>query len=568
MVPLLNADSEGLAETLSSLHDQKSPAWEFLCMAERGPRRDGLEVAERAAEADRRIRLLYGPPGATRGGLCQQGLAAAAGEYVCVLRPGDVVTSGAVQELERTAADAPDVIYSDEVVRPAPWGADLRLEAKPAFSYDLVLSDPSLFTRFFVRKQRLLKAGGFNPGLHEAHAYDLFLRILEGGGRAAHLPDVLFERTEAPNPRSFENEVRQSIAGHLRRLGYAGRVTAGSAPGVFRVLHSERTHGKVAIIIPTRERADLLRKCVESIERTCAMDLFDLWIVDHDSKDPAAREYLGDLGRRHRILPFKGNFNFSRINNFAVQSLTRGYDGYVFMNNDVEAPDRGWLESMMDKACRGDVGVVGATLLYPDRTVQHAGVAVGLWGVADNLFEFHPFLDTSGRRIPGRSRSLVVTRDYSAVTAACMLVRAGAFQAVGGFDEGYAVGFNDVDLCLRIRAAGWSVVKDAEAVLIHHASMTRGRRWVGDPHPDDTDRFRRQYHGLIASGDPFFSPHFTTQSNSTVLRFEIRFPGRLGVRILPIILPPADRVGRQGDPPSPGAASGSPPDQDRPTHGV
>ncbi|MEO2088133.1 MAG: glycosyltransferase family 2 protein, partial [Gemmataceae bacterium] len=258
---------------------------------------------------------------------------------------------------------------------------------------------------------------------------------------------------------------------------------------------------KVAILIPTKNQVDFLRGCVESLEHTVPPHLADIVVIDHESDDPVTRSYLSGL--QHRVVTATGPFNFSAIMNAGVRQVRGPYTHYLFLNNDTAAPEPGWLERMLGLGCRPDVGCVGATLLYPDDTVQHAGVVVGLLEGADHAFRSWRFGKNHFEREPGDNCGLVCDRDYSAVTAACLLMRADVFDAVSGFDERLAVGFNDTDLCLRVRAAGLKVIQCAGAVLFHYESQSRG---TADKHPADTALFKRRYADLLATGDPFFSP--------------------------------------------------------------
>src|SRR6185312_1261656 len=263
------------------------------------------------------------------------------------------------------------------------------------------------------------------------------------------------------------------------------------------------------IVIPTRNHGSLLRQCIESIRATVAVE-HEIVIVDHQSDDPATIQYLASLEGTAKVMRYEGAFNFSAINNTAVSRLAGGCSHLLFCNNDIEAIRPGWLERMLERAQKASVGIVGAKLLYPDRrTIQHAGVCVGAFRGAEH---YGKFLQLPEYRLePGYFGALVVNHEVAAVTAACMLVRRNAFDAVGGFDEEIAVGFGDVDLCLRVQDAGYRVVLCPHAELVHHESLTRGIS-AHDTHPQDTAAFHRKWKRLIEAGDPYYNPGLSLAS--------------------------------------------------------
>ena len=223
-----------------------------------------------------------------------------------------------------------------------------------------------------------------------------------------------------------EQSVR-SVRRHLARTGQRAQVRV---PGQnFRdVSFPVDKNAKVAIVVPTRNQAALLKDCVAGLERTIRKETADLFVVNHESKDPATHRLLADLRDRHTVLSYAGRFNFSAMMNAAVRSIPLAYSHILFLNNDTEATGAGWLEHMLGLACRADVGVVGAMLLYPEKHVQHAGVVVGLRGSAEHAHRFDRFLGTGGERHPGYNGALLATRDCSAVTGACLLIRSSLFN--------------------------------------------------------------------------------------------------------------------------------------------
>ena len=220
-----------------------------------------------------------------------------------------------------------------------------------------------------------------------------------------------------------------------------------------------------------------------------------------------------------RILRYEGVFNFSAINNFAVAQVGEGYSHYLFCNNDIEAIEGGWLERMLELGQQPSIGIVGATLFYPDRkSIQHAGVCVGLFGAAEHYGKWLRYPDDPLE--PGFGELLQVNREVAAVTAACLLIRAEAFREVSGFDEAIAVGFGDVDLCLRVGSRGYRVVMSPYARLVHHESYTRGTSTV-DPHPRDSALYQLKWKALLKAGDPFYSPGLSPVSTHWALKLPL-----------------------------------------------
>jgi GT2 family glycosyltransferase len=321
-----------------------------------------------------------------------------------------------------------------------------------------------------------------------------------------------------------------TVIDQLRALGFDhASVSSAATPGIYRIRYHRPPKGKIAIVIPTHNSADLVKQALESIARTVPDHLYHIVLVDHASDEQKSLDYFSSLSNSHQVLRFEGAFNFSSINNYAVSQLDPAYESILFLNNDVEAIREGWLESMHDKLRRHDVGIVGAVLLYPDQTIQHAGVILGL-GVADHYLKRETYRDPYNFRQTPNNIPAVVTRDFSAVTAACLMIKRDLFDAIGGFDEQLAVGFGDVELCLKARQKDRKVICDGEAVLIHHESISRDVDTPYDPHPMDTAEFRLRYGNYISGidglmhgkPDPFYHPLLSTGGYCRPVRGAVR----------------------------------------------
>jgi len=374
---------------------------------------------------------------------------------------------------------------------------------------------------------------------------------LEVARGVTHVPDILYRwrtHTNSAGHRKQSAVMANTCAlktAHLRRIGFPdAEVSHGPSFNTFTVRYFGHPRGRILGIIPTKNQVHLLRRCIETVRATTeGLDL-DLMVVDHESDDPKTLAYLQDIeaSGTARVLSYRGEFNFGAINNHAVNTCGAGYDYFLFLNNDIEATMPGWLDAMLDLGMRADVGSVGATLVYPDGSVQHSGVIVGLCGPAEHAFKTVPFRSDA----PGHGAGLHATREYSAVTAACMLVPAQVFHAVHGFDEQLAVGFNDTDLCLRIGKMGNRIVNCAEAVLVHHESATRGQSLDGhDAHPQDSALFVRRYKDLIKFGDPHFSPLLSNEDATLVLKPSARLEPSIRYSTVTNFLPAPSRAAQQ-----------------------
>jgi GT2 family glycosyltransferase len=287
------------------------------------------------------------------------------------------------------------------------------------------------------------------------------------------------------------------LEAHLERQARRGHVAVDWRTHAYWIKRDLTEAKPISIIIPMRDRVELLKRCLDSISRETTYGAYEIVIVNNDSETEEARDFLSST--HHRVLNFPGPFNFSALNNFAVEQTTSPW--LLFLNNDTEVIDGDWLTVMAEQIQRPEVGAVGPRLLYPDDTVQHAGIVLGVGGIAEHAFRGFP------AEAPGVCRQLQVTRNYSAVTGACLLTRREVFNKVHGFDEErLPVTFSDVDLCLKIRRAGYLVVYTPFARLYHHESGTR-RRTV---EPMETGVMRERWAGILES-DPYYNPNLSRE---------------------------------------------------------
>ncbi len=543
VIPVFNTPEQWLREAIASVLAQIYDRWELICVDDGSSKPGAAAVLSEFARRDRRIVHLRNEKNAGVSAATNVGLRRASGDYVCFMDHDDYLEPHALWRVaDAILSTGADFVCCDEVVTAQhDLNAILQVQARPAFSYDYYLCHPYLVHLVVVRRTVAETIGGIDETMDISQDVDFNLRAFEVAQKIAHVPDVLYRWRKHASSTGHQraHRVPEATSGalrrHLTRLGFDAEVKPGAQFNTFRVRFFPITRERVAIIVPTKNRRDLLSKCIESISATTEKGSFDLVVVDHESDEPETQAYLAALGKGSTVLRYSGAFNFSKLNNFAVAQIGAKYDYYLFMNNDIEAVEPGWFEAMLDLAKRADVGVVGATLLFPDRTVQHAGVVIGIEGRAEHAFKFAKFF-SGNERVVGRDCSLVATRDYSAVTAACMLMRSRVFEEVGGFDERLAVGFNDTDLCLRVVQRGYKVLNHAHAVLVHHESATRGTS-KSDPHPEDTALFVSRYRELMETGDPYYSPLLSTADPRFRLRKNARCAAAVAARTVSDFLP-------------------------------
>ncbi len=514
ITPVYNTNARHLTACIESVRGQVYPYWR-LCLCDDGSTcSETLEVLKRYEGSDPRIKIRYLPSNQGISGASNEALALADGEFVALLDHDDELQADAFYEVARLLNDDPhaDFVYSDEDkidqngIRCCPF-------FKPDWSPDLLLS-MNYITHLSVMRRRLaLEVGGFRRGFEGSQDFDLFLRLVERTDRIRHVPKPLYSwRMSAASTagsgqaKPFAHEAgRRAIEEAVRRRGINGMVDDGLVlPNRYRVRYFLADQPKVSIIIPTRDKKALLEQCVRSLETRTTYRKFEIIIVDNQSREEETLTYLAQSP--HRVISFDEPFNFSRINNVGSRHATG--DVLLFLNNDTEVIAGDWLEAMVEHVQRPEVGVVGAKLLYPNGTIQHGGVVIGFGGFAGHAFWY---LDQDD---PGYFDFAKVIRNYSAVTGACLALRRGVFEEVGGFDEHLGVAFGDIDLCLRIRERGFLVVWTPYALLYHYESASRGAL-----HPESDEQYARaRWKALLDSGDPYYNPNLSLSQFDFSLR--------------------------------------------------
>ena len=522
LMPVFRPEKRLLERALESVVGQVYRDWELRVCADGSTGEEAREVLSRYERLDGRVKVAYEERDAGAAELSNAALAAAAGEFACLLGHGDALAPDALFEVVKLLQEhrEADLVYTDED-KVDDEGNRSDPYFKPGWSPSLLLSANYVSHLSVYRRSFLEEVGGFREGFEGSEDYDLVLRATERTREIHHVPRVLYHRGVVPDPNVGQTGSRRALAVALERRGIEGSVEDGLLVGSFRTRLEIRGEPKVSLIIPTRDNVSLLRNCVESVERLTTYRNYEIVVIDNDSVHPETVRYLASTP--HRVVPFREEFNYSRINNLGV-SRARG-EYVLLLNDDTEVISGGWLEAMLEHAQRPEVGAVGAKLVYPDGRIQHAGVVTGVGGsyTPGVATHSHQFYNASS---PGYMGTVAKICDYNAVTAACLLMRRSVFEEVGGLDEeNLPVSFNDVDLCLRIREHGYSVIYTPYAELYHHESVSRG--YKGDP---AEALYMRERWGEELDGDPFYNPNFSRGSGDFNLRADLLRPRLLRSR--------------------------------------
>jgi GT2 family glycosyltransferase len=432
-------------------------------------------------------------------------LAASDAPAVALLDPGDELAPDATAVLIG-ALDGTDVAYADED-RVGTGDGPTDPALKPDWSPELLLSTPYVGRPLVLRRTVVDAAGGIGMLAGGDWEHDLMLRVTETTDRVAHVAEVLYHR--GPRPPVTRPPIGPgAVTGALARRGDDGSVDPGPLPGTWHVHRRARTRPSVSAIVPFRDGARFLRTCVDSVSATAGDVDLELVLVDNGSVEPETRTLVERLASRPDVVVVRDDrpFNWAALNNHAVDAA-RG-DVLLFLNNDVEARQVGWLDVLAAQALRPKVGAAGARLLYPNGRVQHAGLVIGLGGAAG-----HVLVGLDGDA-PGYLGMAVLTRDCSAVTGACLATRRDVFDDLGRFDVSLGLDLNDIDFCLRARQRGLRVVYEPLAELVHYESPSRGTSGS----VDDIARFIERWEDLVAAGDAFLNRHLTRLDSTCALR--------------------------------------------------
>lgn len=489
VIPVYNTPKQYLEEVVASVINQSYENWELILVDGHSTKQETIQAL--SSFHDERIMVVRLEENKMISNNTNEGLKKIKGAYVGFVDHDDVLTLDALYcMVEKLNESDYDMIYSDEDKINQDGTRLFQPHFKPDFNIDMLRSY-NYITHFTILKVTMLsKVGLFDSACDGAQDYDMFLRFANATSHIGHVPRVLYHwRVHAQSTaqdvkaKTYVLEAgKRALSKHLKNAALSGIVSDGLFPTSYRIQYDLYSHPLVSIIIPNKDHVNDLKKCIVSICERTFYSNYEILIVENNSTEPSIFEYYTQLKKQEhiRIITWKSEFNYSAINNFAVQHA-KG-DVLVLLNNDIEIISGRWLEEMLMYAQRGDIGAVGAKLYYPNNTVQHAGVIVGIGGVAGHS---HKYYDRDDDGYFGR---LKVVQNMSAVTAACLMIEKRKFAEVGGLDEGYQVAFNDVDFCMKLNEKGYRNVFTPYAEMIHHESLSRG----GEDSPEKIVRFQSE----------------------------------------------------------------------------
>ena len=502
VMPVYNTPEGYLRAAIASVRAQIYPHWELCIADDASSLPHVVPILQQAAATDDRIRWIRRTLNGHISAATNTALTLVSGEWVALMDHDDILPEHAIYELAAEISEHPQaqVIYSDED-RIDDNGLRSNPYFKPDFDPDLLLGQNVFNHLTAYRRELLQRLGGLRPGFEGSQDHDLALRAaaLVRPGQIRHIPTVLYHWRQSSNSVSFSDSdlascadaSRRAVREHLVKRGVrADIVPAPLARNYNRVIWPVPDPAPlVSVIVPTRDQTELLASCIDGLLNRTDYPAIEVLIVDNDSNSPKALAYFARIQAdpRVRVIAAPGPFNYADLNNRAA-AQARG-EILLLLNNDIKVIDRAWLREMVSHAARPDVGAVGAKLIYADGRLQHGGVVLGVGGVAGH------YRVGERRNSAGPFGWLALTRTTSAVTGACLAVRREVYEEVGGLDaQNLAVGFGDVDLCLRIRECGYRNVWTPEAELYHLESASRGL----DLNGEKAERFNRETEVMLA----------------------------------------------------------------------
>ena len=529
VVPLYNTPLNFLEELLDSVVNQTYRNWELCCVDAGQDTAVGQHVQARA-KADPRIRYQKLTENEGIAGNTNHGFELATGDYIALLDHDDILHPCALWYTAQAIVEqGADFVYTDEATFEGKVENVVLYHFKPDFMLDNLRSNNYICHLTTFSKVLMEQAGGGERAEYNgSQDYDLFLRLTEKAQKIAHIPHALYYWRSSPNSTASDISAKTycidagiaALKAHYARCGVAvDDVTLiPGTPGYYKTDYTMAHPGRVSILIPTCDHIRDLETCVESIYARTTYPDFEILLIENNSKEEQTFRSYERMRKEHpdtlKVLTWQGKgFNYSALNNFGARYATGEY--LLLLNNDTEVITPGWLEEMVMYAQQKRVGCVGAKLLYPDDTIQHAGVGFGIGGVAGHLHKYFPATSD------GYMGRLNYVQDVYGDTAACLLIRKEIYDEVHGLDESYAVAFNDVDFCVRVREAGYTNVFTPFAQLYHYESKSRGmednpekqKRFQGE-----VLRFQARWGDLLAAGDPCTNPNFDIQREDFSLK--------------------------------------------------
>ncbi len=531
LVPLYNTPEKFLREMIDSVIAQTYENWE-LCLA------DGSDDAHAyvgeivRSYGDDRIKYEKLTENLGISGNTNKCFDMAGGDYIGLFDHDDLLHPTALFEYMKVICEEnADYIYCDETTFSGnSIDHMITLHFKPDFAPDNLRANNYICHFSVFSKELVEKCGTFRPEFDGSQDHDMILRLTQAAKHIVHVPKILYYwRSHAGSVASDINAktyaidaAKGAVAAHLTSCGFSGfKIESSRAfETIFRIRYALTAKPLVSILIPNKDHAEDLRRCIESITDLSSYDNYEIIVIENNSETDDIKEYYSTL-KMHpkvRVVTYEGEFNYSKINNFGAGFANGEY--LLLLNNDTEVITRNWLEELLMYAQRDDVGAVGCMLYYPDYTIQHAGIVLGM-GAHRTAGHSHYKMAKENLGYMGR---LCYAQNVSAVTGACLMVRKSLFESVGGLSEDLAIALNDVDLCLKLREKGLLNVFTPFAQLFHYESASRGSDVTADAAKDKAERYNREcelfkdrWKAVLEAGDPYFNPNFSLDYSNYVL---------------------------------------------------
>lgn len=526
ILPAYNTDERFLKLALESVENQIYDNWE-LCIIDDNSTKSSVRTILKnfAKQYNSKVKLKLLEDNIGVAGASNEAIKLATGDYITLLDHDDILTPDAIYTIVQYLNKNKEVkfFYSDEAIIDEKGKATF-IYFRPDFSKNFFLSHQYIVHLVAIKKE-LFEKVKFDENFRISQDYDLFLRMFSELAKQeiCHIPKILYlwRNHSKSLGHKLINDVTTSgklaLQKYIDKKNIPATIEPGPVFNTYRIRYKIIGNPLVSIIIPIKDKIDLLKNCLESIEKHTNYKNYEIIIINNNSIESKTLDFLNIIYGKYTILNYNDGFNYSKINNFGVKKAQGSH--ILFLNNDIEIISDEWLESMLEHSQRKEVGVVGGKLLYPNKTIQHAGVVLGLKGVAEHIHKFSNAFISPNLQEPGYISSLVSIKEYSAVTGACMMVRRDLFEEIGGFDENIAIGFNDIDLCLRIRQKGYLVIFTPYSLLIHYESESRKHDRKLIEHKDDKKYFLEKWKQFIEKGDPYYNPNLTLDEYDCTPRF-------------------------------------------------
>ena len=534
LVPLWNTPENFLREMIESVTAQTYQNWE-LCLADGSDDAHGYvaDIVREYQEKDGGERILYKKLLKNEGisGNTNQCLTMATGEYIGLFDHDDILHPSALYEYVKVINEKnADYIYCDETTfKSGDINKMLTMHFKPDYAVDNLRAN-NYICHFSVFARQLLDGTElFRPKFDGSQDHDMILRLTDRAKNVVHVPKLLYYWRSHPGSVAADigakpyaiQAAKDAVADHLRRHGYEHfQITSTRAfETIFKIRYQIIGDPKISIIIANKDHPEDLKRCITSIQEKSTYENYEIIVVENGSRTKEIFDYYEKLKDDPQISVVtyeeKGSFNYSKVNNLGVKEASGDY--VLLLNNDTQVITVNWMEELLMYAQREDVGAVGAKLYYGNKTIQHAGVVLGL-GAHRTAGHSHYGQHRENLGYMGR---LCFTQDVSAVTGACLLVKKKLFEEVGGLDESFAISLNDVDFCLKLREKGLLNVFTPFAELYHYESVSRGLDDQGEKaarYNDESERFRRKWKDVLEKGDPYYNPNFSLDRSDFALK--------------------------------------------------